>query len=77
MVMAVKRKSSSPLNACSFCKETPLHLKYAGPEDRYYPTLGITPIPGDVYELDHNPDDGQWATTEEAVTPPEEEVENA
>lgn len=55
-----------------------MHLKYIGPEDRYYPTLGITPIPGDVYELDHNPDDGQWATTEEALTPPEKEaVENA
>ena len=54
-----------------------MHLKYTGPSDRYYPSLGITPIPGDVYELPEDPNNGHWAVTEEAVTPPEEEVENA
>lgn len=55
-----------------------MHLKYIGDEGRYYPSLGISPIPGDVYELPHDPEDGRWAITEEAVTPPAtEEVENA
>jgi hypothetical protein len=52
-----------------------LHLKYTGDAGRYYPTLGITPIPGDVYELESDPADGRWAETAEPVTPETEEVE--
>ncbi|MFC1410509.1 hypothetical protein ACEZCY_14720 [Streptacidiphilus sp. N1-12] len=41
---------------------------YTGDEGRYYPTLGLTPEPGDVLELDRNPGDGRW-------TPPDPEPE--
>ncbi|WP_035799862.1 hypothetical protein [Kitasatospora mediocidica] len=34
---------------------------YTGPDDgRYYPTLGITPTPGQNYELADDPGGGAW-----------------
>lgn len=33
---------------------------YTGDEGRYYPTLGLTPDPGGLYELAANPGDGRW-----------------
>lgn len=45
-----------------------MRLKYIGGAGRYYPTLGITPVPGDSYELDHDPDDGNWAVTQETIS---------
>lgn len=33
---------------------------YTGDEDRYYPTLGLTPVPGESYDLDRNPGDGRF-----------------
>ncbi|AUG78094.1 hypothetical protein CFP65_3294 [Kitasatospora sp. MMS16-BH015] len=41
---------------------------YTGPDDgRYYPTLGITPTPGQTYELAADPGDGAWTP---APSPP-------
>lgn len=39
---------------------------YTGDPDTYYPTLALTPAPGNAYELDHNPGGGDW-------TPPDPE----
>lgn len=33
---------------------------YVGDPDRYYPTLGITPVPGQDYDLAADPGDGRW-----------------
>lgn len=41
---------------------------YTGDEGRYYPRLGLTPEPGNAYELEKNPGDGRW-------TPPDPEPE--
>ena len=41
-----------------------MRLLYTGDASRYYPTLGLTPAPGTVYELLEDPGDGRWAPEE-------------
>lgn len=33
---------------------------YKGEPNRYYPTLGLSPFPGEAYDLDADPGDGRW-----------------
>lgn len=40
---------------------------YTGDEGRYYPTLGLTPEPGQAYELDGDPGDGRWTPVDTAT----------
>ncbi|MER6064830.1 hypothetical protein ABT167_27385 [Streptomyces sp. NPDC001792] len=37
-----------------------MQLTYTGDEGRYYPTLGLAPVPGETYDLPENPGDGNW-----------------
>lgn len=46
-------------------------LTYTGEPDRYYPTLGLTPTPGQDYDLAAHPRDGRWQP--EPAPPPEPE----
>ncbi|MFF5029247.1 hypothetical protein ACFY2J_34190 [Streptomyces collinus] len=41
-----------------------MRLLYTGDASRYYPTLGLTPAPGTVYDLPENPGDGLWLPEE-------------
>lgn len=41
-----------------------MRLLYTGDASRYYPTLGLTPAPGTVYELLEDPGDGCWVPEE-------------
>lgn len=46
-------------------------LTYAGDPGRYYPTLGITPVPGQEYDLAAHPRDGLWLPEPEPDPEPE------
>lgn len=50
---------------------------YGGDPERYYPALGLTPEPGESYELDRNPGDGRWTPPDPDPAPPEPEPEPA
>ncbi|MCH0555815.1 hypothetical protein [Streptomyces sp. MUM 16J] len=59
-----------------------MRLLYTGDASRYYPTLGLTPAPGTVYELPEDPGDGRWAPEEKPVkkasaAPQKKEVSDA
>ncbi|MEV8031387.1 hypothetical protein [Streptomyces sp. NPDC086182] len=41
-----------------------MRLLYTGDASTYYPTLGLTPAPGTVYELPNDPGDGCWLPEE-------------
>lgn len=43
------------------------HCTYRGDAGRYYPQLGLTPEPGETYELERNPGDGLWDTAKAAT----------
>ena len=45
-----------------------MQLKYTGDAGRYYPRYGITPEPGQTYELPEDPADGLWAVISEPKT---------
>ena len=56
--------------------------QYTGDEGRYYPRLGLTPEPGQSYDLDEDPADGRWKaapvkTTKKAGAAPEKEGSDA
>lgn len=57
-----------------------MRLEYIGEPDRVYPTLGIKPEVGEVYELPFGPEDGRWkipgddAPADEALESPEPAV---
>lgn len=44
-----------------------MRLLYTGDGTRYYPTLGLTPAPGTVYDLAADPGDGRWQPEPEPV----------
>jgi hypothetical protein len=47
---------------------------YIGNEGQYYPTLGLTPVPGRSYPFhDEAPDDGRWVAKKPAKSPPSAE----
>jgi len=55
---------------------------YTGDEGRYYPRLGLTPEPGQTYDLDEDPADGRWEaaavkTAKKAGAAPEKEGSDA
>jgi hypothetical protein len=35
-------------------------LTYIGEPDRVYPSLGLTPTPGESYDVAEDPQDGRW-----------------
>lgn len=37
-----------------------MRLLYTGDGLTYYPTLGLTPAPGHVYDIPEDPGDGNW-----------------
>lgn len=37
-----------------------MRLLYTGDGTLYYPTLGLTPAPGTVYDIPADPGDGNW-----------------
>ncbi|MDH6123443.1 hypothetical protein [Kitasatospora sp. GP82] len=42
---------------------------YSGPDDgRYYPTLGLAPVPGRAYDLGADPGDGAWTPAPPTAT---------
>ena len=45
-------------------------LIYHGEPDRVYPSLGLTPVPWESYDLAEDPQDGRWTPAESAPTPP-------
>lgn len=47
---------------------------YTGDEGRYYPTLALTPEPGQAYQLDRNPADGRWTPPDQEPAPAPEPV---
>lgn len=53
-----------------------MRLLYTGDGTLYYPTLGLTPAPGTVYEIPEDPGDGNWepdvkSTPKKALAAPE------
>ncbi|HWU23263.1 MAG TPA: hypothetical protein VN088_17120 [Nocardioides sp.] len=55
---------------------------YTGDEGRYYPTLGLAPVPGETYDLPKDPGDGRWdaaktQTKKSAGRAPEKEGSDA
>lgn len=55
--------------------------QYTGDQGRYYPRLGLTPEPGQSYDLEEDPGDGRWeaapAKTKKAGAAPEKEGSDA
>lgn len=55
--------------------------QYTGDEGRYYPRLGLTPEPGQSYDLEEDPGDGRWQAapvkTKKAGAVPEKEGSDA
>lgn len=51
---------------------------YTGEPGRYYPTLAVTPVPGETYPLERKPRDGRWQTPDDKPEPaPEAPVKRA
>ncbi len=44
-----------------------MRLEYVGDPDRVYPSLGVEPKAGQVYDLPENPGDGRWREPETTV----------
>lgn len=50
-------------------------LEYIGEPDRVFPTLGIRPEPGEIYELPFDADDVFWKVPDETGSQPVDEHE--
>lgn len=45
-----------------------MRLQYIGEPERVYPAFRVEPVPGEVYDIPENPEDGRWRPAEEKIS---------